>query len=64
MLDAYRQATGFNDGDAPSEDEINLRAQIKAAADDGIGSFLLWNAGCTYQGGALVVDPALPETKD
>jgi len=41
-----------------------VKAQIKAAADDGIGSFLLWNAGCTYQGDALVVDPALPATTD
>jgi hypothetical protein len=41
-----------------------VQAQIKAAAADGIDSFLLWNAGCTYQGKALVVDPALPVTRD
>ena len=41
-----------------------VKAQIIGAARDGIGSFLLWNAGCSYQGGALVVDPALPATTD
>jgi len=41
-----------------------VKAQILAAARDGIGSFLLWNAGCSYQGGALAVDPSLPATKD
>jgi hypothetical protein len=41
-----------------------VKAQILAAARDGIGSFLLWNAGCTYQGGALEVDPSLPATDD
>jgi len=39
-----------------------VEAQILAAHRDGIDSFLLWNAGCTYQGGALAVDPALPKT--
>ncbi|MCD0480918.1 hypothetical protein LO771_00425 [Streptacidiphilus sp. ASG 303] len=32
-----------------------VRAQIRAAADDGIHSFLLWNAGAKYQGDALAV---------
>ncbi len=32
-------------------------AQTKAAADDGISSYLLWNAGCRYHADAL---PALP----
>ena len=41
-----------------------VKAQISAAARDGIGSFLLWNAGCTYLGGALAVDPSLPKTTD
>jgi hypothetical protein len=41
-----------------------VKAQILAAARDGIGSFLLWNAGCVYQGGALVVDTTLPQTTD
>jgi len=41
-----------------------VKAQIEAAARDGIPSFLLWNAGCSYQGGALVGDPSLPPTKD
>jgi hypothetical protein len=41
-----------------------VKAQISAAAADGIGSFLLWNAGCTYQAGALAVDAALPRTTD
>jgi len=41
-----------------------VKAQILAAARDGIGSFLLWNAGCSYQGGALVADPSLPATTD
>jgi hypothetical protein len=41
-----------------------VQAQIKAAAADGIDSFLLWDAGCTYQGRALAVDPALPVTRD
>lgn len=39
-----------------------VKAQITAAQRDGIGSFLLWNAGCTYQGAALAVDPKLPRT--
>jgi len=30
-----------------------VRAQIRAASDDGIGSFLLWDAGCRYHAGAL-----------
>jgi hypothetical protein len=34
-----------------------VRAQIKAAADDGIGSFLLWNAGARYTPDALDVIP-------
>ena len=33
--------------------DAQVRAQIKAAADDGIGSFLLWDAGCRYHPGAL-----------
>ena len=41
-----------------------VKAQILAAARDGIPSFLLWNAGCTYQGKALAVNPALPKTRD
>ena len=41
-----------------------VKAQILAAARDGIGSFLLWNAGCSYQGGALVADASLPTTTD
>jgi len=41
-----------------------VKAQIEAAARDGIPSFLLWNAGCSYQGGALVGDRSLPPTKD
>jgi hypothetical protein len=41
-----------------------VKAQITATARDGIPSFLLWNAGCTYQGRALAVDPALPRTSD
>jgi hypothetical protein len=41
-----------------------VKAQIVAAARDGIGSFLLWNAGCVYQGRALVVDKNLPRTTD
>ena len=41
-----------------------VEAQILAAHRDGIDSFLLWDAGCTYQGGALAVDPALPKTTD
>jgi hypothetical protein len=41
-----------------------VKAQIVAAARDGIGSWLLWNAGCTYQGGAMAVDPSLPRTTD
>lgn len=32
-----------------------VRAQIKASADDGIQSFLLWNASANYQGAALAV---------
>jgi len=39
-----------------------VKAQIVAGQRDGIGSFLLWNAGCTYQGAALVVDPKMPRT--
>ena len=39
-----------------------VKAQILAAARDGIGSFLLWNAGCVYQGRALAVDKKLPRT--
>jgi hypothetical protein len=41
-----------------------VRAQIVAGQRDGIGSFLLWNAGCTYQGAALAVDPKMPRTTD
>lgn len=37
-------------------------AQIVGASRDGIGSFLLWNAGCVYQGRALPVVKALPRT--
>ncbi|WP_063795935.1 putative glycoside hydrolase [Peterkaempfera griseoplana] len=32
-----------------------VQAQIRAAADDGMHSFLLWNAGAKYQGDALAV---------
>ncbi|MER6046689.1 putative glycoside hydrolase [Streptomyces sp. NPDC001793] len=31
-----------------------VAAQIRAAAGDGMNSFLLWNAGASYQGAALV----------
>jgi hypothetical protein len=41
-----------------------VRAQILAARADRIGSFLLWNAGCVYQGGALAVDRTMPRTTD
>ena len=41
-----------------------VKAQILAAARDGIQSFLLWNAGCSYQGNALVADSSLPATSD
>jgi hypothetical protein len=41
-----------------------VKAQIVAASRDGIGSFLLWNAGCRYQGRALAVDRTLPRTTD
>jgi hypothetical protein len=41
-----------------------VKAQIVAASRDGIGSFLLWNAGCRYQGRALAVDRKLPRTTD
>jgi hypothetical protein len=34
-----------------------VAAQIKGALDDGIQSFLLWDANCTYTADAL---PALP----
>jgi putative glycosyl hydrolase protein len=30
-----------------------VAAQIKAAQDNGMPSFLLWNAGARYQGAAL-----------
>jgi hypothetical protein len=42
----------------------HVKAQILAAARDGIGSLLLWNAGCTYHGDAFAVDPSLPKTTD
>ena len=45
-------------------DVAHVKAQITAAARDGIPSFLLWNAGCSYQGAALAVDKALPATTD
>lgn len=32
-----------------------VQAEIRAAADDGMQSFLLWNAGAKYQGEALTV---------
>ncbi|AXI76394.1 putative glycoside hydrolase [Peterkaempfera bronchialis] len=32
-----------------------VKAEIRAAADDGMHSFLLWNAGAKYQGDALAV---------
>jgi hypothetical protein len=41
-----------------------VKAQILAARADRIGSFLLWNAGCVYQGGALAVDRMMPRTTD
>jgi len=41
-----------------------VRAQILAARADHIGSFLLWNAGCVYQGAALAVDRTMPRTTD
>jgi hypothetical protein len=41
-----------------------VRAQILAARADHIGSFLLWNAGCVYQGAALAVDRKMPRTTD
>jgi hypothetical protein len=33
--------------------DAEVAAQIKAAADDGMDSFLLWDAGARYHGGAL-----------
>jgi len=41
-----------------------VKAQILAARGDGIGSFLLWNAGCVYQGAALPLDKKMPRTTD
>jgi len=41
-----------------------VKAQILAAQRDGLGSFLLWNAGCVYQGAALAVDRKMPRTTD
>ncbi|MDQ1699651.1 MAG: hypothetical protein QOG34_1514 [Frankiaceae bacterium] len=41
-----------------------VAAQILAARADHIGSFLLWNAGCVYQGAALAVDRKMPRTTD
>lgn len=41
-----------------------VKAQILAARADRIGSFLLWNAGCVYQGAALAVDRKMPRTTD
>jgi len=37
---------------------------VAARTQDGIGSFLLWNAGCVYQGRALAADRQLPRTTD
>src|SRR4051812_5083915 len=45
-------------------DTAQVATQIRAAAEDGIGSFFLWNAGCTYHGAALKVDPSMPKTTD
>lgn len=39
-----------------------VKAQILAAQRDGIGSFLLWNAGCVYTGAALALDRSMPRT--
>jgi hypothetical protein len=41
----------FSLGVSYGDEEV--RAQIRAAADNGITSFLLWNAGVRYHGGAL-----------
>jgi hypothetical protein len=39
-----------------------VKAQILGAQRDHIGSFLLWNAGCSYQAAALAVDKTMPRT--
>jgi hypothetical protein len=41
-----------------------VKAQILGARGDHIGSFLLWNAGCVYQGAALPLDKKMPRTTD
>jgi hypothetical protein len=73
LKDFQKKVTGTNAQVMPWLQDFSLgvtynvpqvKAQIKAAADDGIGSFLLWNAGCSYQGNALAVDATLPATTD
>jgi hypothetical protein len=73
LKDFQKKVTGTNAQVMPWLQDFSLgvtyhvpqvKAQIQGASDDGISSFLLWNAGCTYQGQALVVDPALPKTTD
>jgi len=73
LKDFQKKVTGTNAQVMPWLQDFSLGvtyhvkqvdAQINAAAADGITSFLLWNAGCSYQGKALAVDPALPVTRD
>jgi hypothetical protein len=73
LKDFQKKVTGTNAQVMPWLQDFSLGvtyhvkqvdAQINAAAADGITSFLLWNAGCSYQGKALKVDPSMPVTKD
>ncbi|GGX60131.1 hypothetical protein GCM10010358_13320 [Streptomyces minutiscleroticus] len=62
LADFAKQVKGTNSAVVPWLQDFSMgthygpeqvSAQIKAAADNGMNSFLLWNAGAKYQGAAL-----------